>query len=426
MKINWNHPDLQKAYKPVPEVFQQAVSRTVRSVGEKEPAAPRKTGSIRRGILVPVLVSILLIAMAVACAVSWPVVMEWISDAGPVQELVRPLAAENSADGITARIDGIVFDGERFLFGYQVENADPALPAMIVINGPIRVNGREEGLDSTDAGTADPQIVPSPRLDVLPVTRNPVDGAGWTLPIKQELNGEVTCEIDFHVYRPKKSFVCVREAGLWIDALDEYDPDQQAEVLDSWEAMNSFRNVIIDGPEGRSPEDWFADGYTVIDSEGTIAWSDENDPDLYNMQETACIPVTIRFDASSPKAWDYSGTADIEREDCTVHIEKVRFSALSTQVTFLMIPKENTREAAEALLNRYGSWWLTDGQGNKIDPALYEKMSHREPDMWVVENWYEQSGWACACLAEFSGLDPWPESVGIVTDAGELIRFDLK
>ena len=55
MKTDWKNPDLQKAYKPVPEAFQRTVSRMVRSVGEKETAAPVKTGAIRRGILVPVL-----------------------------------------------------------------------------------------------------------------------------------------------------------------------------------------------------------------------------------------------------------------------------------------------------------------------------------------------------------------------------------
>ena len=43
MKTDWKNPDLQKAYKPVPEAFQRTVSRMVRSVGEKETAAPVKT-----------------------------------------------------------------------------------------------------------------------------------------------------------------------------------------------------------------------------------------------------------------------------------------------------------------------------------------------------------------------------------------------
>ena len=426
MKTDWKNPDLQKAYKPVPEAFQRTVSRTVRSVGEKETAAPVKTGAIRRGILVPVLAGILVIAMAAACAVSWPMITEWISGAKPVQDLVHPLAAENSADGITARIDGIVFDGERFLFSYQLENADPTRPAMAVIDSDILVNGEREGLGATDADTADPQIIPSPRLDVLPVTRNPVSGTGRSLPLSRELNGEVTCEITFCIYRPVKSFVYVRDEDSPIDTLDEYEPDQQAEILDAWETMKSFRNVIIDGPGGQDREAWFADGYTVIDEEGRIGWSDEEDTDLYHMKETARIPVTVRFDATGVKAWDYSGTADIEREDCTVHFEAVRFSPLSTRITFLLIPKENTPEAARALLERYGSWWLTDGQGNRIEPVLYEKMTHNEPEMQAADGWNGQYGQICACRADFSGLEPWPESVGIVTEAGELIRFDLK
>ncbi len=424
MKINWNDPDLQKAYKPVPEAFRQTVSRTARSVREEGAAPRRGTAGLRRRMLVPILIGILLIAMAVAYAVARPVIMDWISEAKPVQELVQSLAAENSADGITARIDSVVFDGERFLFGYELENADPALPAMVVVDG-VRVNGRTEGLEAVDASSADPRIVPSPRQDILPVTRNPVSGTGWSLPMEQELTGEVTCEVTFLVYRPVKSFVYVRDGESGIDALDEYDEEQQKEVLDAWETLKSFRNTVIAGPGDPDEESWFADGYTVIDSEGMIAWNDDN-AGLYNMRETARIPVTVTFDAGAPKVWDYSGTADIGRGDCTVHFEKARFSPLTTQLTFLLIPKEDTREAAQALRDRYGSWWLADGRGERIEPVLYEKMSHSEPDLWVVQDWPGTKGWAVVCQACFAGLEPRPDSVGLATEQGELVRFTLK
>jgi hypothetical protein len=426
MKINWNNPDFRKAYKPVPEAFQNVVSQTVRSVEEKEAETRREPGIIHRKMFVPVLAVILVIATAAACAVSWPTVMEWISGSGSVQELVHTMKAENSADGITARIDSIVFDGERFLFGYQLENEDPTCPAMVVIDSSILVNGSREGLESVDADTADPQIVPSPRIDVLPVARNPVSGTGWSLPISRELTGEVTCEISFCVYRPVKSFVYVRDEDSGIDTLDEYDPEEQAEILDAWETMKGFRNLMIADPGEKDQEAWSADGYTVIDEEGRIGWNEEEDTDLYHMRETARIPVTVRFDAGSMKAWDYSGTTVIGREDCTVDIETVRFSPLSTRITFLLIPRENTEEAARALLERYGSWWLTDEQGNRIEPKMYEKMTHNEPDIQIVDQWNDQYGWVCVCQADFSGLEPWPESVGLVTEAGELTRFDLK
>ena len=49
-----------------------------------------------------------------------------------------------------------------------------------------------------------------------------------------------------------------------------------------------------------------------------------------------------------------------------------------------------------------------------------------KPEMQAADGWNGQYGQICACRADFSGLEPWPESVGIVTEAGELIRFDLK
>ena len=77
---------------------------------------------------------------------------------------------------------------------------------------------REElGLDVSDYAL---RLVPDSHQDVLPVPRNPADGGAWSLPIRQALTGEVTCEVTFIVHRPTKGFVVVcvkRKATVHID-----------------------------------------------------------------------------------------------------------------------------------------------------------------------------------------------------------------
>ena len=430
MNYERNDPNLRNAYKPVPDAFADTVLQTVRSVREDHPVREDATVfGIRRKIAVPLLAAILILAMAVAYAVTRPAILDRFlppdMDNPALTEIAHDVVSENTADGITARITGIIFDGERFAFTYEVENSDPTLPAMIVVDGPVLVNGREEGLESTDAGTADPQIVPTPCLDILPVRRNPVDGYCWSLPLSQPLTGDVTCEIGFRVYRPVRSFVYVREEDSWISTLDEYEPDQQAEILDAWETLKSFRNVIVTESDTPDAESWFRDGYTVIDFEGRIDWNDDN-PYLYNMQETARIPVTFHFDAGAPTVCDYSDTADIVLEDCTLHVDKARFSPFSTVIDISVIPSANTEEAAQALLERYGSWYLADQDGNAIPLSLWEGAMHFEPCQEIRNGWNGRSHWALVLTTNQFGLDPWPDSVSLVTEAGELIRFDLK
>lgn len=373
-------------------------------------------------ILVAVLLLITVTALAVV--VARPAILNWLlgyGDANPVlEQSTQNIIAENRADHITARINGIVYDGQQFAFSYELENDQPDQPAMIVVDSTALVNGQTLDLA---VSMDDPKLVPDPRQDILPVRRNPTDGGGWSQPMLQELNGDVSCEITFIVYRPIKGFAVISDPEGGIYHPDAYDEEVQAEIQDSWNTLRSFGNTIIVDPIENDPESWCRDGYTVIDSSGIILGSEWDDTTLYNMRETARIPVTFTFSTSTAVAYDFSDLEDIELTDCTLRIHQLRFSPLKTVVDISLIPRENSQEAAQKLVERYGTLYLLDEKGEQLD---YAEMEYEfSPSPWATEHWHDNGCWACTYCIELPGLQSWPENISLATDQGEVLRINL-
>ena len=373
------------------------------------------------------MIALLVLSLSVAYALTRPAVFSWLLGNGDVSEAlektVQEVVAENSADHITVRVNSLVWDGERFVVSYELENDQPDQPAMIVVDSQISVNGQTEGLESTAGSAADPQMVPSPRLDVLPVRRNPTDGGAWSLPFSQVLEGDVTCTIHFIVYRPAKGFVVISSPEDGIHHLDEYDEDSQAELLDAWSALNSFALSALAVGEEDDVQQWVKEGYTVIAPSGMILGEYDNSTLLYNMQATCRIPVTFHFDAMPSDVYDFSDTADIALPDCTLSVHKLRFSPLTTVVDISLIPETNSREAAQELVLRYGKMTLLNEQGDPVDYSSMDYLYDQDP--WVTENWHENGCWACTYLIEMPGLQTWPQSIDIRTEGGYLLRLEI-
>ena len=434
MKRDWNKPNIRDAYKPVPQAFDQAVSATIQSLQREDENNQKRTfyffGMTRRMAVLAVL-CVLLVGMTVAYAITRPAILNWLlgyGNANPfLEQSAQNITAENSADHITARINGVVYDGYQFAFSYELENDQPDQPAMVVLDGSVLVNGQTLGLN---ASMYDPKIVPDTRQDILPVRRNPTDGGAWSLPIRKDLSGNVTCEVTFMIYRPIKGFVVVSDPEDDIYHLDAYDADEQAEILDSWNTLRSFKNTIIADRTDNDMERWSRDDYTVIDSNGGAYMSERDvgkewgDANLFNLRETARIPVTFTFNTDMAIVYDFSDAKDIELSDCTVHIHRLRFSPLTTIVDISLIPKENSKAAAQELAKRYGPIDLLDENGA---PLIYADMDYEfSPNPWATEQWKDNGGWACTYSIEMPGLDAWPESIGIITDQGELLRVNLE
>ena len=206
MTRDWSKPNLRNAYKPVPPAFDQAVSTTLQLLQTTD---ERKHINPKRMVVFAAL-CLLLVGMTVAYTVARPAILRWLLGYGngssSLEQTAQNILAENSADHITARINGVVYDGYQFAFSYELENDQPDQPVLVAVDSGALVDGQSLGLN---VDMYDPKMVPDPRVDVLPVRRNPTDGGGWSLPIRQELSGDVTCEVTFIVYRPDDANWCM-------------------------------------------------------------------------------------------------------------------------------------------------------------------------------------------------------------------------
>ena len=431
MKHNLEQLNLRNAYKPVPEAFRQTVLQTVQSVRTDAPVKRHRANGwtfcgMSRKIAITVMAGILLIGMAVAYAVSHPAILNWLLGAQldpsvPLMSSVQKISGENAADHITVRMDSLIYDGERFSFSYEVENDDPSLPALVAMEPCFLVNGEPVSLEEFLANDAKPTLVPSARLDVLPVQRNPVVCGGWSQRIPGELEGEVTCEMTFIVYRPMKAFAIVPDPDNLIFRMEDCAPEQQAEIQDVLNTYLSFQSAVLADQDALDPQKWFREGYSVIGGFTEVTeWIDPAEEGFDHLTETARFTVFFRFDASIRQVFDFSETTDILLDDCTVRIISFRLSPLTTNVDIFLIPKENTEDAAKALVQKYGPMDLTDAEGIPVEYAEMDSIYENRP--WASQ--YDGQ-WRCRYLLQMPGLQEWPDSVGLTVKTGDLLRVRL-
>lgn len=432
MKRDWNQLNLRDAYKPVPEEFRDTVKQTAGSLGIRELMEEKKLENrtifgMTRRFAFALIIGILLIAMAAAYALTRYGVLDWLdyeTGSTTLGTAEQEVLAEGTADHITARITGLIYDGKRFVLSYELENEEPELPALVVVDDRCRVNGQKEGLE-IDSAFSCPKMVPSARLDVLPVRRNPVRDGAFSMALGQELTGEAECEVIFHVYRPEKQFVIAGGEDWLYHPESEEDEEIRAEYQDVVNTLKSFRNTIIADPEHLDAEAWQNDGYTVIDPDFGIEGSSVND---VNLKETAQIPVTFCFNTDTKEVYDFSGMEDVTLTDGTLSIRTLRFSPLTTEMDLRLFPKENTKEAAEQMAERYGrNLELTDEQGKTVEWAgiHYDRFDwDYEPHIRLDEK--ETNRWACCYTVLTAGIDTWPESIGIGTVQGEILRVQIR
>ena len=112
---------------------------------------------------------------------------------------------------------------------------------------------------------------------------------------------------------------------------------------------------------------------------------------------------------------DFSDMDDVRLSDGILRVYELSLSGQKTMISIRLFPEENCKEAAEAMADRYGNLELTDAQGK---PVMTEDIRPEvRTDDWETERW------ACCYILETAGLDPLPESIGIRTEAGEILRI---
>lgn len=403
--------ELQAMYPAVPEAFSARMGRMLQALPSSKEEKPMKRFSLRTAIIAAVLA---LSMMSTAVALTRPAILDWLLGNGAagteLTQIAQEVSAEAMADGISARITGVVYDGRQFAFSYELENADPTQPALVALDGDLTLNGQPIRLMAYADDEPDTKLVPSPHLDVLPVQRNPLSGGAWSQTLTEKLSGQAECDVTFIAYRPQKAFayLCTPDSTLRDTTIE--DADTLAEVADVRATLESFANTEIVEGEWEDAERLVSEGYTVIgDAE-----------DFSNLTEAARITVHFTFDADRVIAYDLAQTDPISAAGVTVQVSQFLLTPLRTQFCVDVLPAENTQEAANALADKLGAYTLTDENGAPLAFADMDFMADETPNVKCIDG-----QWLCRYREELPGGEAFPQSVGFSTGAGELFRLDV-
>ena len=400
-----NAHDIKNAFPPMPEACREALLAAAGSVKEER--------TMKKALRFATLAAALMLALtSVAYAVTRPQVLDWLlgsNPAGPwLDKAAQTVEASASADGVNVSVTSLIYDGQQLVLSYEASVDDPTRAALIALDESITLNGQNAQLDVSPM--IDCRLVPSTRLDILPVQRNPILAGAWC-PSLPELSGAVDAEVTFLILRPEKAFAIIDD-GVLTDDLSGMDAETRAEYQDCRDAILALTNaVIVDG----DPEAYATDGYTLIERSGMLA----EDEDAH-LTETR-LTVLFRFNADAPTVYDFSDAADATLPDATLHVEAFRLSPLSTTVRAHLIPPENTEEAARRLCEAYGEATLTDEKGHEVTYADMDYLSGSTPYATQVDG-----QWVCRYLIDMPGLLVIPGSIGLTTPAGDLLRFPLE
>lgn len=416
--IRLDKDDLQSMYSPMREDFSTRMHRMIHALPAQKEEKRMKHPSLRA-----ILIGVLLLALmsTTAFALTRPAVLDWLLAAGSpaspeLETSAQEVHAEASADGITARITGVVYDGRQLAFSYEVENAAPTQPVLVALDYTFTVDGQKATLPPV-TDTPDTHLVPSPHLDVLPAKRNPVTGGDWSQVLTQPLDGLVNCEMTFIVYRPKKDFAILISPDSMLRDATVTDPSTLAEIADSRTTLESFTNAILIEDDAQDAEFWSAQGYTVLGQSGRPYYS-VLDP-RSNLVEATRIPVRFTFDADKAIFYDFSGTSH-QLDDCTAEAITFRLSALTTYIHVYLVPTENSEAAAHALADQYGAVALTDENGAPVEYSGMDYCYSPSPDVICKDG-----QWLCRYLLDMPGLLHFPQSIRFTVQTGNLLHFDL-
>lgn len=120
---------------------------------------------------------------------------------------------------------------------------------------------------------------------------------------------------------------------------------------------------------------------------------------------------------AAAEGYDFSDMDDLPLPDGTLRIYELSFSLQATVIDIRLFPAENCQEAAEEMAQRYGNITLTDGQGKTMaEIPAEEALPEVGLDDWETERW------ACSYTVRLEGMDMLPESIGIRTRQGIILR----
>lgn len=409
------YSELREAFAPMPHETRQAIEKTLDNL------RPAHTGSRSKLRFAPVLALLLaLVLLGTALAAMREQILVYLlgaqEESSPeLTQMVQPLDVTGTADGIRVILSGALCDGQRIAFSFEAENENPASPAAIVLEDTVVHRERISGA-FTSTATADRLLwVPSFRLDVLPVARNPAPG-GMTAELQTPVTeGTISCTATFSIWRPRGELV-VADAGM-IEDLSGLDAETRLEYEDQRKTIYGFDDVMIADAAHLDALPWAQQGYTVIDLGGQVyegaAAEYERGEYAYAWTESAPFDalektgeVRLTFEVAVMPARELASGEEIALGDCTARMNRLCVSPLSTHIAFDLIPVQNTREAAEALRSTYG--WL-EARDENDQPLSYQEMDYLYAGQGAV---CEQDGvWLCRFALDMPGLVSMPQAI---------------
>lgn len=420
-----NPRDLQNAFPPMPESCRDALMIAAGSAKEENKMK-------RTFRFTAVLAALMLVLTSVAYAVSRPQVLDWLINrdaAVPLwlEEAAQTVDAKASADGVNVSVDSLVYDGNWLMFSFDVLADDLTEALLIDMDNTISLNGEPARMFNLLTGGT--YMLPKPGLINAGEQRNLFQLSSSIFDVPS-FSGVIEAEITFRIYRPEKGIVLVDEEGhLTGDLPANYGEAYRAMHVESREAVAAMTNVtVIEG----DPEPWKAEGYTPVDIHGwLIAERDENGrlletPADLHLTETV-LTLSFTFSGDACTVYDFSGVEVPRLRDAWVHVKTFRFSPLTCQADVYLIPyindtHVNVEHDSYLMYKEYGNAVLTDENGQELsysDPYWHSGGMHcfidKEDDEWCVRYSFT-----------LPGLETLPESIGLTTKEGDLVRFSLR
>ncbi len=243
----------------VPEIVHQKVLLALQETKTLKPVRRRFSA----GMIVAALVTLLLMGAAVATN-QWGVLDYLFGGAQNASEetmkKVWPVGQTQTAQGVTATVGSVLYDGERIALGWVLENANPEEPVYFILDPPM-ADGRailftsNDGLENT--------WLPDPfSLHIHP---DSVVKGGFTGVIRGGApKGEFEVCIRISVFKPIQPIYIVKDAD-YLNKWGQVDYNRMKPVI--WEkskqgnlVVNEAGDVQITLPENEKTEEVYVGG----------------------------------------------------------------------------------------------------------------------------------------------------------------------
>ncbi len=467
--------ELQNTYPTISKDCREALRKGVEAAALGE--SGRKANKTRKARFSLVLAIVLLLALiGAAFAAAQMGLFDYLFYGQEPSEgmtaSAQTVTARGGADDVEVTITGAVYDGERVALSWSAENKKPESLALIQLKS-ISLGGEwldEEvgaiGMSFTGYDHCLPAVFGRQEATW---SRNPVHGGMISSPMKQQgLSGQQEVVMQVRVSRYQKPVL------VWTDQLAEGSQEEPPEDMDvdlEWwaqvqaehrgdtlamfQAMRAANITVVDRDE-KSAKWWWEQGYIVLNEGGDLifpedcedtGWYWEEGSIVYDPEGQMEAPAyfqslskdtgnfTIRFsvdadegkafrkDAWTPKvvadgsdpeaARQWANGQQIDLPDCTVRMQRLCLTPLSTRIQFQMIPQENTEAAMLELRDTYGWLEITDENGQELD---FAGMEYAYESPWLHQTaegkWVVEWDWTMA------GLKSFPREIHLGARAG--------